>query len=403
MIKVLTGNEAAAYGAMLCRPKVICAYPITPQSRIAEQLAEFVSQGALDAKYVPVESEIASLGYVIGASSGGVRVFTATASLGLALMHEQLHLASGSRLPIVMCEVNRSLGVPGGLHAELKDTLSQRDTGWMQFYCESNQEVIDTVIQAYKISETLGLPSMVVITGVFLSYLTESTDIPEQEMVDQFLPPYEPQFRGTGNKLFRNQPIEEGGYTDSMGQTYELQKVQESAVDTVLRINEEFEALFGRGYLPVEEYRCEDADTVVVMIGSAVGTGKYVVDRLREQGHQVGLVKMRMFRPFPKALVRKALGGRKKIAVIERDCIPGQGGVVYQELKAALNIPGVKGIPMYGFVSGLGGSDISPQLIEKAILYTMENDLPEKEVIWLGLGERERGDDDGDRGYVKIH
>jgi pyruvate/2-oxoacid:ferredoxin oxidoreductase alpha subunit len=401
MNKVVTGNEAAAYGAMLSRPQVVTGYPITPQSRITEQLAEFCARGILKAKYVPVESEICALAYVMGAAKGGVRVFTATASHGLMLMHEHLHVAGGAGLPIVMAECNRSVGTPGGLHAELKDTLSQRDTGWMQFYCESVQEILDTVIQAYRISETVFIPAMVIITGIYLSYLSEGIDIPEQEKVDAYLPPYKPQFQeGAGGVKLVQEHL--GGIgRGAMGMTYEQAKMQDKCVDAVLRANEEFEALFGRGYLPVEEYKCEDADVVVVMAGSAVGTGRYVIDRLREKGYKVGLVKIKMFRPFPKELVRKALAGRKKIAVIERDCIPGQGGVFCQEIKWALSMPGVEGPSMYGFVSGLGGADISPRLIEKAILFTIETDLPEKDIIWLGLAEKERGDKD-DRNYIKI-
>lgn len=397
MIKVLTGNEAAAYGALLSRPDVVCAYPITPQSRIPELLSEFCAQGLLKGKFVNVESEMAAIGYVTGASAGGVRVFTATASQGLAWMHEGLHNAAGSRLPIVMVIANRPLCAPANLTTDQTDSLSQRDTGWLQFYCESNQEILDTVIQAYKISETLSLPSMVCLDGIYLSHVSESVDIPEQEDVDGYLPPYQPSFRipGYTYKLYADYPPEEIGYRmdrfdDFMKARYLQHKQEGKAVETALRVNREFQTLFNRGYLPVEEYKCEDAEVVVVMVGSAVGTGRFVVDRMRAQGHQVGLVKIKMFRPFPRELVRKTLKGRKKIAVIERDLSVGQCGIFYQEIKWVLNTNvDHQFTPIYGFIAGLGGIDITPELIEKAIQFTINENPPQQEILWLGLNQGE--------------
>lgn len=393
MIKIISGNEAAAYGAMLSRPQVIAAYPITPQSRIPEQLSEFVAQGVLKAVYKNMEAEVGVIGYLCGASAGGVRTFTATSGPGLLVMHEHLHTIAGSRLPVVMAVVNRT---GGPTEVALSDTLSQRDTGWMQFYCESNQEVLDTIIQAYRVSEWVKLPSMVIQEGIYLSYLYEATDIPDQEKVDSYLPPYKPEFIVSPRIVSPRRGI------DRMTERYQMQKLLDSCVDIVLRANEEFEAIFGRGYLPVEEYKCDDADVVVVLQGSPVGTGRYVIDRMRENGHKIGLAKLKMFRPFPKELIRKVLGGRKKIAIIERDISSGQCGIFHQEIKWALNMPKVEGIPIYGFVSGLGGADISPQLIEKAILFTMQNDPPEQDVIWLGIGKKETSDD-YDRSTVQIH
>ena len=401
MIKVITGNEAAAFGTLLSRPDVICAYPITPQSRIPELLSQFCAQGLLKGKFINVESEMAAIGYVTGASAGGVRVFTATSSQGLAWMHEGLHNASGSRLPIVMVIVNRSLCAPANLSTDQTDSLSQRDTGWLQFYCESNQEVLDTVIQAYQISESISLPTMVCMDGVYLSHVNESVSIPEQDMVDRYLPPYDPTFRHPGYtyKLYATYPPEEVGYRtarfdDYMKAKWLQHKAEGQAVETVLRANEEFETLFGRGYLPVEEYRCEDAEIVVVISGSAVGTCRGVIDSVREQGHRVGLVKLKMFRPFPRELVRKALKGRKKIAVIERDLSVGQCGIFCQEIKWALNTNvDHEFTPIYGFIAGLGGLDITPALIEKAIYFTMNEDPPQQEILWLGLREGEISDE----------
>lgn len=397
MIKVITGNEAAAYGALLSRPDVICAYPITPQSRIPELISEFCAEGILNGKFVNVESEMAAIGYVTGASAGGVRVFTATSSQGLAWMHEGLHNASGSRLPIVMVIVNRPLCAPANLTTDQTDSLSQRDTGWLQFYCESNQEILDTVIQAYKISESLSLPSMVCMDGVYLSHVSENVDIPEQEKVDEYLPPYRPTFKDNGYayKVYADYPPEALGYCtnrfeDFMKARYLQHKQEGKVVEISLRANKEFEAIFDRGYQPVEEYKCEDAKIVVVMSGSAVGTCRDVIDRMRGKGHKVGLVKLKMFRPFPRELVRKALKGRKKIAVIERDLSVGQCGIFCQEIKWALNTNiDHQFIPVYGFIAGLGGLDITPQLIENAILYTINEDPPQQEVLWLGLKEGE--------------
>jgi pyruvate/2-oxoacid:ferredoxin oxidoreductase alpha subunit len=340
---------------------------------------------------------MAAIGYVTGASAGGVRVFTATSSQGLAWMHEGLHNAAGSRLPIVMAIVNRPLCAPANLTTDQTDSLSQRDTGWLQFYCESNQEILDTIIQAYKISESLSLPSMVCLDGVYLSHMSGSVNIPEQERVDEYLPPYRPSYRDRSYtyKVYADYPPEDIGYRtdrfeDFMKARYLQHKQEGKAVQAALQENQEFEALFGRGYLPVEEYKCEDAEVVVTMSGSAVGTCRYVIDRMREKGHRVGLVKLKMFRPFPRELVRKALSGRKKIAVIERDLSVGQCGIFYQEIKWALNTNvDHHFVPLYGFVAGLGGLDITPQLIEKALLLTINEDPPQQEVLWLGLREGE--------------
>lgn len=404
MIKVLSGNEAAAYGALLCRPKVVCAYPITPQSRIPELLSEFHAQGLLEGKFVNVESEMSALGYVTGAAQAGVRVFTATSSQGLAWMHEGLHWTAGARLPIVLVNVNRPLGSPWNLTCDHSDSLSQRDTGWMQLYCESNQEVIDTVIQAYKVAESVSLPCMVCMDGVYLSYVTESVDIPDQREVDEYLPPYKPTLvRDNRYKMIKKDPPELVDYEqiDFMTNRYQLHKLESKCIDTVIRANNEFRKLFGRGYPPVEEYQCEDAEVVVVMSGSAVGTCRYVINMLRDEGYKVGLVKLKMFRPFPKELIRSALSRTKKVAVIDRDLSPGQSGIINQEIKWALNTNSEKHfVPIYGFVSGLGGADITPNLIQKAILFTIKEDPPSGEVIWLGPVKQPG--DDYDKNTIKI-
>jgi pyruvate/2-oxoacid:ferredoxin oxidoreductase alpha subunit len=403
MIKVITGNEAAAYGALLAQPAVVCAYPITPQSRIPEQISEFYARGLMKGKFVNVESEMAALGYVTGAALGGVRVFTATSSQGLAWMHEGLHWAAGARLPIVMVNVNRPLGAPWNLTSDQIDSLSQRDTGWMQFYCESNQEILDTVIQAYCISESVCIPSMVCLDGVYLSYLSETVDIPDQDRVDDYLPSYLPGHRieGGGWKLYDIAPsFSEPVAFDFMKDRYHLHKLESLCLEKAIACNEAFYELFGRSYPPVEAYRCEEADTVVVISGSAVGTCRSVIDSLREEGIPAGMVKLKMFRPLPRELLRERLGDRERVLVIERDISPGQGGIFCQEIRGALS--GTKASDrIYGFVSGLGGADITPGLIEKAIRFALETDRPVRDVIWLGL-KRDEDKDDYDRASIAI-
>jgi pyruvate/2-oxoacid:ferredoxin oxidoreductase alpha subunit len=251
---------------------------------------------------------------------------------------------------------------------------------------------------------------MVCLDGVYISYIAESTEIPEQEMVDEYLPPYRPSFRiAWGYKLFYKEPPPAVSTNPMDGMffmydRYELHKMESQCLNAMLKANKEFEELFGRGYPPVEQYKCDDANVVVVMTGSPAGTARDVIDRLRDEGHKIGLVKLRVFRPFPKELVRDALRGRKKVAVIERDISPGQCGIFYQEIKWALykDAPDLHiDVPMYGFVSGMGGGDITPRLIEKAILFTVEKDPPPQEAIWLGLGEMEVNDG-YDQNTVKI-
>lgn len=401
--RVLTGNEAVAYGVLLARAGVVTAYPITPQTSIAEKLAQFSAEGKLQGEYTNTESELSSMAICIGASSGGVRAFTATSSQGLALMHEQLHWASGARLPIVMAVVNRPLAAPWNLTCDQSDSLSQRDAGWLQLYCADNQEVIDTTIQAFKIAEETGVPTMMCLDGVYLSHTAAPTEIPDQAEVDAFLPPYNAIYRvGVGGyKLFTNNEKEaKAAPTMRFFLTrYRQHQRVLGALQTMERVNAEFAERFGRSYPAVESYRMEDAEIAVVISGSATGTVREVVDELRGAGVNVGMVKMRVFRPFPVDLVRAALRGVKKLAVIDRNLSPGTGGIFCQEIKAAIQGK-LDSLPVYGYISGLGGEDITPELVERAIRYTIENDVPKAGNIWLGLDEE--GDDEFDRDAVKI-
>jgi len=284
----------------------------------------------------------------------------------------------------------------------------------MQLYCESNQEVIDTVLQGYRLAEAMYLPLMICMDGVYLSYIAETVDIPEQALVDKYLPPYDPSGRALLGQqvLFRHRPkgppgpgATGGGPPMGMGSwtgnRYDLHKLALGCIDMAEQVDAEFKAIFGRSYPIVEEYGCEDADTVLVTAGSAVGTARDVIDGLKSKGLKVGLVKIKMFRPFPVEKVRKALSNRKKVLVIERDISSGQCGIFFQELKWALyRGDGAKTPQMFGFVGALGGEDITPDLIEKAITYTIGNEPPKQEAIWLGLRQEEK--DDYDKRTVKV-
>lgn len=384
--KVITGNYAVSYGAALARAQVIAAYPITPQTQIVELLADFCAEGILDAKFIKVESEHSAMAACIGASAAGARAFTATSAQGLALMHEMLHWAAGARLPIVLAEVNRAMAPPWSIWTDQNDSLSQRDTGWIQFYCESNQEALDTVIQAYKVAERVSLPAMLVLDAFFLSHTSEPVEIPEQALVDEYLPPYRPEF-----KLDVNDPRAFGGITmpgEYMELRYKLQKAMEEALEIAREADLEYREKFGRGYGLVEPFMLEDAELALVTSGTVTSTARLVVRKLREEGVPVGLLKIRLFRPFPVEEVRRYLSQVEKVAVIDRNIGFGHGGIFAQEIKSALYNLGLDGgprPPLFGFIAGLGGRDITPEVIEEIIDYALWHDRPEGEIIWIGV------------------
>ncbi len=382
MKKVIEGSHAVSYGVMLSRVQVICAYPITPQTHIVERLSELCASGEAQAKFVKVESEHSAMATCIGASAVGVRAFTATSSQGLALMHEMLHWASGARLPIVMANVNRALAAPWNIWCDQTDSLSQRDTGWIQFYCESSQEVVDTVIQAYKISERVSLPSMVVLDAFYLSHTFEPVNLPDQERVDQFLPRYEPKYR-----LDPNDPKSFSGLTPPESFTefrYLMQQSMEEAKGVILRVDEEYEALFGRRYGLVEAYRLEDAELALITSGTAASTSRDVVDQYREQGKSIGMLKIRTFRPFPAEEIRRALKGIPKVAVVDRNISFGMGGIFAEELKSAFCNEEVRPT-VFSFIAGLGGRDITTETLANVIESALEQDRPQREVLWPDL------------------
>jgi pyruvate/2-oxoacid:ferredoxin oxidoreductase alpha subunit len=384
MKKVLMGNHAVSYGARLSKVDVIAAYPITPQTQIVEELSELCANGELNAKFIKVESEHSAMASCIGASAAGARAFTATSAQGLALMHELLHWASAARLPIVMADVNRAMAPGWSIWTEQTDSLAQRDTGWLQFYCENNQEVLDTVIQSFRIAEQIALPAMLILDAFTLSHTYEIVDVPNPELVDRYLPPYEPEI-----KMDIKDPHAFGALVtpDNYYELrYKMQKAMDSAHDVAKKADEEFQKIVGRSYGLVEPYYCDDAELVLVSAGALTSDTRAVVQEYRSKGIKIGLLKVRMFRPFPTELVRNILLNKPKIAVIDRNISFGATGIFFQELKAALyGQNGGKEPAIFGFIIGLGGRDVTLQDIGEIVDYALEHEKPEEDIIWMGM------------------
>jgi pyruvate/2-oxoacid:ferredoxin oxidoreductase alpha subunit len=378
MKKLMTGNEAAALAAKMAKPQVIAAYPITPQTSIAEKLAAYVAGGELKSRYIKVESETSALAACIGGSLSGARVFTATSSQGLALMHELLHWASGARLPVLLVDVNRSMAAPWSLGVDHNDTLSQRDTGCLQVYCETAQEVLDNILIAFKLAEKALLPALVCMDGFLLSHYSEPVAVPDQEAVDQFLPQRKAQYR-----MDPNDPYTFGGGVS--GQVlFELRQRMQGDMDQVpaqlSRICKDFALRFGREYEAVEVVREESADLAIITAGTMAGTVKAFV----QENNTVGLVKIRLFRPFPRRELRKALKGFRKVVVIDRNLSPGAGGIFAQEVKAALYGRG-KRVPVVSVIGGLGGVDVTKEHIERLVSGVRQQHKAPAEFLWMEI------------------
>jgi pyruvate/2-oxoacid:ferredoxin oxidoreductase alpha subunit len=382
MKKVLEGSHAVSEAVRLARVQVMSAYPITPQTHIVEALSEYCSNGAMNARFLCVESEHSAMAAVIGAASGGVRTFTATSSQGLALMHELLHWASAARLPIVMAEVNRALAPGWNIWMDQTDSLAQRDTGWIQLYCEDGQEVFDTTLQAFRLAEKVSLPVMVVLDAFFLSHTFEPVDVPDQDIVDGFLPPFLPRFElNTDNPFAIGQMAAPTIY---MEMRHSIQKAMERVPGELDQVEQEFAATFNRRYGPMEAIHCDDAEVIMVVTGTAASTCRKVISDLRAINEQVGMLKLRMFRPFPTDLIRQVLGSAHKIAVIDRNFSFGVSGIFAQEVRAALC--NYKGHPsVFGYIAGLGGRDVTPETLEEIYWKTKSTDKPDAESIWIGL------------------
>ncbi len=388
MKTVMEGSHAVAEAVKLARVQVISAYPITPQTHIVERLSEYCADGTLDAKFLRVESEHSAMAALIGASSTGVRTFTATSSQGLALMHELLHWASGARLPIVMAEVNRAMAPGWNIWTDQTDSLSQRDTGWIQMYCEDGQEALDRTLQAFRLAETVNLPVMVILDAFFLSHTYEPVDVPEQEQVDEFLPPYNPRFYlDPDNPCAFNQLAPPDVY---MEMRFSIQVAMEKAFDVLGAVHRDFGRIFGRHYDMVEAVECDDAEIVLVTSGTVTSTCREVIKKLRSRGKRVGLLKLSLFRPFPVGEIRRNLLKARKIAVIDRNCSFGAGGIFAQEVRSALfNVPNHPWV--YGYVAGLGGRDVTPEVIEEIFRHVETLECPEDDSFWIGVREVENG------------
>ncbi|MBI2960111.1 MAG: pyruvate ferredoxin oxidoreductase [Betaproteobacteria bacterium] len=377
---LLSGNHAVSHAVRLARPSVIPVYPITPQTPILEQITEFLAKGEMAAEVMTMESEHSAMAAAITASLTGARVFTATASQGLLLMHEMLHWAAGARAPIVMANVNRTVGSPWGFWPDQTDSLAQRDVGWIQYYCENGQESHDTVLQAFRVAEQVLLPAMVIHEAFYVSHAMEAIRLVSQDQVDRYLPPFNPPHR-----LDPERP-ESIGNTVLQGMFQRHRRDMGQAMDGVLEIaaraDRELAQLTGRGYGVVERYRCEGADFVIATMGSMAGTAREAVDELRREGASVGLLKVKLFRPFPVQGIRDALSGVPKVMVLDRNFAPGTGGVLFQELKAALY--GARRAPeVHGYLAGVGGTSISPAAI-KAMVDCALAEEPSACSVWKG-------------------
>jgi pyruvate ferredoxin oxidoreductase alpha subunit len=362
VLKQIEGSRGVAEAVALCRPEVICAYPISPQTHIVEALSTLVKSGELSpCEFVNVESEFAAMSVAIGASAAGARAYTATASQGLLYMAEPLYNASGLGLPIVMTVANRAIGAPINIWNDHSDSMSQRDSGWIQLYAETNQEALDLHIQAFRIAEELSLPVMVCMDGFVLTHAVERVDVPSAAQVDAFLPPYEPR-----QVLDPDDPISIGAMVGPEAFTevrYLAHDKQMQALELIPAVAADFEAAFGRssGGL-VHPYRCEDAETVVVALGSVLGTIKDTVDELRDEGLKIGVLGLTSFRPFPLDAVRTALGRAHRVVVLERALAVGIGGIVAANVRMALS-----GISLHGYtvIAGLGGRAITKASLRK--------------------------------------
>jgi pyruvate/2-oxoacid:ferredoxin oxidoreductase alpha subunit len=378
---LLTGNHAASHGARLSRVQVIAAYPITPQTTIVEELSEMVATGRLPARYLTVESEHSAMAACIGASAAGARAYTATSGQGLALMHEMLHWAVGARLPIVLSNVTRALGPGWSIWSEQTDFLSQRDVGWMMLFAESVQEAQDFIIWLYRVAEQVYLPGMVAMDAFILSHTSEPLIVHDQDRVDAYLPPFRP--------LYDLDPAEPRAYGGLVNRDhyyeirYKVYENMERAGRLLAEAGEEFAEALGFRYAPVEPFMLDDADYVLVSAGAMTSNVRYAVRLLRERGIKVGLLRLVAFRPFPFEEVRRHLGGRAKVAVLDRNMSPGHSGIFAQEVRSALSLQAPP-TDVYGYVLGIGGRDIRVETVIEVVEDLIARERPER-CLYVGV------------------
>jgi pyruvate ferredoxin oxidoreductase alpha subunit len=362
MLKQIEGSFGVAEAVALCRPEVICAYPISPQTHIVEALGERVKSGALSpCEFINVESEFAAMSVAIGASAAGARAYTATASQGLLYMVEAMFNAAGLGLPVVMTVANRAIGAPINIWNDHSDAMSQRDCGWIQLFAETNQEALDLHIQAFRLGEELSLPVMVCMDGFILTHAYERLDVPSREQVDAYLPRYEPR-----QVLDPREPVSIGAMVGPEAFTevrYLAHAKQMQALELIPRHAQEFRSIFGRGSGGlVREYRTGDAQTIVVALGSVLGTIKDTVDEMRAEGHRIGALGVVSFRPFPLAEVRRILHPAQRVVVLEKSLAVGIGGILSANVRMALS-----GVTLHGYtvIAGLGGRPITRKSLHK--------------------------------------
>lgn len=381
----LTGNEAVAEALRQANPDVASVFPITPQTELMHKFAEFVNNGKVDTELVTVESEHSAMSAAVGAAAGGVRAVTATSSNGLALMWEILYIASGLRLPIVMPVVNRALSGPLNIHCDHSDTMGARDAGWIQIFSENTQEAYDNTLQAFRIAEhrDVMLPVMITLDGFIISHTTEVLEVLDDDAARTFIGEYTPLF----TLLDPNQPVTMGSL-DLQDYYFEHKRQQVegmyNAPQVIQEVGKEFSKFSGREYGLFEEYRMEDAESAIIVMGSAAGTTKEVVDDLRSRDVKAGMIKLRVFRPFPYNELAEALSHLKSVAVLDRSISFGaQGGPLYLETKSAMY---GKTIPVYSYIYGLGGRDFVPAMAESAFKDLFEGKKDEQ-MRYLGLRE----------------
>jgi pyruvate/2-oxoacid:ferredoxin oxidoreductase alpha subunit len=379
--RLLTGNHAAAYGALLSRVEVVSAYPITPQTSIVELLSEMVASGRSTARFLTVESEHSALAACIGAAAAGARTYTATAGQGLLLMHEMLHWAVGARLPIVLTNVSRALAPGWSIWSEQTDFLSQRDVGWMMLFAESVQEAQDFVIWSFRAAEQVHLPAMVSMDAFILSHTSEPLIVHEQRAVDEYLPPLRP--------IYDLDPSEPRAFGGLVGREHYFEirhKIYESMerAGPVLRAaGDEFGDQFGFRYGPVDAYRLDDADFVLVSAGAMTSNVRFAVDLLRDRGIKVGLLRLIVFRPFPFEEVQKHLAGRQRVAVLDRNMSPGHSGIICEEVRSALAMH-APATAVCGYVLGIGGRDVRVETVVEIAEDLLTRDGPER-CLYVGV------------------
>jgi pyruvate ferredoxin oxidoreductase alpha subunit len=367
MMKVVEGSYAVAHAAMCCSPDVVSAYPITPQTHIVEHLSQMVADGELKAEFLTVDSEFSALSVLVGSNAMGARCYSSTTSQGLALMYEVLYNVSGLRMPIVMTVANRALGAPLNIWNDQQDAVGARDVGWLQLYAENVQEAVDTTPQAYKIAEDLDIrtPVMVCMDGFILTHVYEPVELLDKEKVSSFLPAYHPK-----DILDPADPKTIGAFADPTTYTefrYLQFEAQTKALAKIEAVAKEFQETFGRSFGGlIDTYRIDDAEIVLVTMGSVIGTIKDAIDAMRSEGMRVGLVKVRSYRPFPVQALRKALKDAAVIAVVEKDVSIGNEAGLVTDLKAAFYNSNIR-TPIIGFTAGLGGRDITVKDIQKIV------------------------------------